>query len=432
MPASLTRLQAELSRRLENIKNVGTADEKLVVERLPRVKEFASALAWIHQPEGGLDLVESLRIEVQGLWRQRRLDDRAIELVALLFLVGAEARILEELSGDGIGQERLRLSVDDHASAAILGLCLLDRGVQFEIDFTRGVIKARNVVSDFEVREPGNPGHEVIKRGVASVARAITGHPPGDGIESERALKMRLGKLDEFRGVGIAVAIPHGDPAGLLDASAVGFLQNVQIPAFFYGADHSSSNCNPMLLAEIERDLRAQLRDILGSMKPRDNATKPQPDASADTAPRPFVFFSYSHDAEDARWNKRVIDHLRVLDGLQKIELWVDVREIGAGDRWNDEIQEAIDRADIAVLMISTCFMNSEYIKRHERPPLQRKHKDGRLRLIPVLLGACSWKEDAELEPLQLATGETPLNTRTEVGDIDQECAKIAKEVLKR
>lgn len=428
----LTRLQAALSRRLEKLATEGTEDERLVVARLPRVANITAVLAWLRESGGGLELVETLRYEAQELWRKHRPDDRAVELAALLFLVGAEGRLLETLGANGNDQEHLHLSVDDQTSAAILGLCLLNRGVHFQVDFDRAMISARNLVSDFEVREPGkDTGQAAMRRGIASVERAITGRKPGDGlgpVESVEALRTRLRLLDKRQDIRLAVAVRHGDPAGALtETGARDVLQTLDVPVFFYAAEPDIANVDSSVLAEIEGDMRGHLRDLLESMEPRAGAS-----ATSGTSSRPLVFFSYSHERDDEHWNNNLIAQLRGLEVLGKIELWVDVRKIGAGHRWNDKIQSAMDRADVAVLMISKHFMNSVYIRQHELPPLLRAHQDGRLRLVPVLLGACSWEEDTELGPLQLATGTIPLNNRIKVGDLDRETAKIAKLVLGR
>ncbi len=62
---------------------------------------------------------------------------------------------------------------------------------------------------------------------------------------------------------------------------------------------------------------------------------------------RPTVFLSYSH--QDEVWKKRVSQQLRVLGEL---EVWDD-RRIAVGTEWYPEIEEAIERAQVALLLIS-------------------------------------------------------------------------------
>ena len=63
----------------------------------------------------------------------------------------------------------------------------------------------------------------------------------------------------------------------------------------------------------------------------------------------PTVFISYSH--KDEEWKDRLVTHLNVLKQEGILDLWDD-RRIEAGDDWKPEIENAINRAAIAVLLI--------------------------------------------------------------------------------
>ena len=64
----------------------------------------------------------------------------------------------------------------------------------------------------------------------------------------------------------------------------------------------------------------------------------------------PSVFISYSH--KDEEWKDRLVTHLGVLEKEGLLDLWDD-RKIEVGDDWRPEIEKAIERADIAILLIS-------------------------------------------------------------------------------
>lgn len=71
------------------------------------------------------------------------------------------------------------------------------------------------------------------------------------------------------------------------------------------------------------------------------------------------VFISYSH--ADEKWKKRFQKQLDVL-GLEGIlDVWED-RRITAGDDWPAEIEQAIEKADVAVLLILADFLTSDFI----------------------------------------------------------------------
>jgi hypothetical protein len=82
---------------------------------------------------------------------------------------------------------------------------------------------------------------------------------------------------------------------------------------------------------------------------------------------RTKVFVSYSH--HDDRWRKRLIDHLAVLAEEGFIDLWDD-RSIEAGEDWLIKIHEQMLHAQIAVLLVSSSFLTSRFIRDEEVPKL--------------------------------------------------------------
>ncbi len=114
---------------------------------------------------------------------------------------------------------------------------------------------------------------------------------------------------------------------------------------------------------------------------------------------RPMVFISYSH--ADEAWKDRLVKHLKVLEQEDCLDLWDDQR-IGAGGDWYREIQEAIKAARVAILLVSADFLISKFIRSEEVPPLlERREKDG-LRIFPVLIKPCNWKQVKWLASFQL------------------------------
>ncbi len=120
-----------------------------------------------------------------------------------------------------------------------------------------------------------------------------------------------------------------------------------------------------------------------------------------DTAPqpRPLIFISYSR--KDKNWKNRLLSHLQVLEGIQ---VWADSR-IEVGDAWEAKLQDAMAQADIAVLLVSRHFFNSNYIKTKELPVLLERQRREGLRLIPVIVGSCVWKTVDWLQVIQAYPG---------------------------
>ena len=81
---------------------------------------------------------------------------------------------------------------------------------------------------------------------------------------------------------------------------------------------------------------------------------------------RAKVFVSYSH--KDKASVDEFMRYLRPLEARDVLDVWVDSRRLEAGDRFDDEIRQAIDEAKLAVFVISQDLVNSNYVATKEIP----------------------------------------------------------------
>jgi hypothetical protein len=151
--------------------------------------------------------------------------------------------------------------------------------------------------------------------------------------------------------------------------------------------------------------------------------TSPKPPAPAS---KPTVFISYSH--ADEMWKDRLVKQLDVLKGIGVLEPWDD-RKIGAGLDWKPEIERAMDRAAVAVLLVSADFLTSDFIKNEEAPRLLARREAGGLRVIPVIVRPCPWSRIPWLSAMQARPKDArPLSGGPEY-QIDADLAAIAEEI---
>ena len=108
------------------------------------------------------------------------------------------------------------------------------------------------------------------------------------------------------------------------------------------------------------------------------------------TTYKPHIFLSYAHADEDLK--KELDKHLMPLKRSGKIETWND-RELIAGQEWNDEILEELNKADIILLLISIDFIASQYIWDKELSAAIKRHDEGTAKVVPVIVKNCLWQE---------------------------------------
>jgi TIR domain len=110
------------------------------------------------------------------------------------------------------------------------------------------------------------------------------------------------------------------------------------------------------------------------------------------------LFYSYSH--LDEALCKELQKHLTNLKRSGLIHDWYD-RKIEPGSKWAIEIEQAIERAGIVLLLISADFFASQFILEIELPFALARHSAGQTTVIPVLLRPVEWR-DSPISKLQV------------------------------
>lgn len=102
------------------------------------------------------------------------------------------------------------------------------------------------------------------------------------------------------------------------------------------------------------------------------------------------VFISYS--SKDLVWKNRIIRHL---DQMRMAEVfnyasWDD-GNINLGEAWDQVIQNAIDKAKVVLLLITSDFLTSDYIMEKEVPKFRESAREGNIVIVPLMVRPSAW-----------------------------------------
>jgi len=125
------------------------------------------------------------------------------------------------------------------------------------------------------------------------------------------------------------------------------------------------------------------------------------------------VFVSYNHE-QDARWFEQerfgeepLIPWLESMLKPQGVVFWYDRARLGAGDAFRREIEEQIDRSQVAVLLVSRGFIVSQFIREVELPRIEARVRAGKMTVIPIITRKCPWQQIDFLTSVLVLPNET-------------------------
>ncbi len=146
---------------------------------------------------------------------------------------------------------------------------------------------------------------------------------------------------------------------------------------------------------------------------------------------RPKVFISYAH--KDEKFKDDLVTMLTPLQNQGILEIWQD-RCIEEGDEWFQAIKNAMNTCHLALLLISRHFLASRFIQNEELPSLLQRRKEEGLRIVPIIISDCLWKEVPVLKDiLALPRDGKPIVSFNEGnGERDEVWTNIAKTIGER
>jgi photosystem II stability/assembly factor-like uncharacterized protein len=140
------------------------------------------------------------------------------------------------------------------------------------------------------------------------------------------------------------------------------------------------------------------------------------------------VFVSYARD--DRRWldpdyRFSLIPFLMESLRRHKVAFWFD-KELKPGDEFKRHIESQIDQSQIALLIVSQSFLNSEFIENREMPRIAERAQQGKMIVVPVLVEPCDWSEYPFLADRQMV----PSSPLIEYTESEPQWAKVRFQIL--
>jgi hypothetical protein len=110
------------------------------------------------------------------------------------------------------------------------------------------------------------------------------------------------------------------------------------------------------------------------------------------------IFIAFSH--KDKTYKEELKKHFATLLKNKKATIWDD-SQVGAGEMWNETIEQNLRDSDIVLLLLSSDALFSENFEKEVHLALELHHA-GKSVMIPVLLRACDWRDFADFSRIEV------------------------------
>jgi pimeloyl-ACP methyl ester carboxylesterase len=134
------------------------------------------------------------------------------------------------------------------------------------------------------------------------------------------------------------------------------------------------------------------------------------------------IFVSYSHN--DQHWLGRLQRTMRPILRKGELQLWSDTT-IQPGAEWRQEIRKALTTCQVAVLLVSPEFLDSDFIDQHELPEIYDAAERKQLKLLWIHVAPALYKE-TPIERYQAAYPPEPALATLALVEQDEALRQIA------
>jgi hypothetical protein len=141
------------------------------------------------------------------------------------------------------------------------------------------------------------------------------------------------------------------------------------------------------------------------------------------------IFVSYAREDKqwlDPEYRYNLVPFLAESLRRYGVIFWYD-KELKPGDVFKRQIESEIDQAQIALLIVSQSFLNSEFIEQIEMTRITERARRSEMIVIPVLVEPCDWSDYPFLADRQMVPSANPLIDFTES---EAKWAKVKFQIL--
>ena len=137
------------------------------------------------------------------------------------------------------------------------------------------------------------------------------------------------------------------------------------------------------------------------------------------------VFISYCHANQE--WLDKFHTHLKPYVQREKVSVWDDT-QIEVGEVWREKIASSLANAIVAVLLVTPEFLASDFISKHELPPLLEAAKQDGLTIIWVAVSASAY-HITEIESYQAINNPKQPLDELSPSELNKELVRICQAI---
>lgn len=182
------------------------------------------------------------------------------------------------------------------------------------------------------------------------------------------------------------------------------FENTISLSANISGASIKLSKMNPEL---ISKKAKSFINDSAATLK----------------SPRTHAFISYSH--KDKKYLQELRSHLAPYLRSEVLETWDDTHLL-PGSKWYEDIEKALASTKIAVLLVSSDFLASEFIRNIELPSFLRASEVEGAIILSVILRPCAFANTILSQFQAVNSPSNPLS-KMKPGQRDEVWSKVAE-----